>query len=69
MSAVAGIVEEGFDMSDLMVVRPLPFEDFVFVGKEVAKHGNDFRTLNKVLADDEIEEVLKHYYIRTGGNF
>ena len=25
--------------------------------------------LNKVLADDEIEEVLKHYYIRTGGNF
>ena len=31
--------------------------------------GNDFGTLNKVLADDEIEEVLKHYYIRTGGNF
>ena len=55
MSAVAGIVEEGFDMSDLMVVRPLPFEDFVFVGKEVAKHGNDFRTLNKVLADEDIE--------------
>ena len=36
--------------------------------KEVAKQGNDFRTLNKVLADDEIEEVLKHYYIRVGGN-
>ena len=35
----------------------------------MAKHGNDFRTLNKVLADDEIEEVLKHCYIRTGGNF
>ena len=31
------------------------------------KQGNDFRTLNKVLADDKIEEVLKHYYIRTGG--
>ena len=37
--------------------------------KEVAKRGNDFQTLNKVLADEAIEEVLKHYYIRTGGNF
>ena len=62
-------VAERFNMSDLVVARPLPFEDFVPVVKEVAKHGNDFRTLNKVLADDEIEEVLKHYYIRTGGNF
>ena len=52
-----------------MVVRPLPFEDFVSVVKEVAKRGNDFQTLNKVLADEAIEEVLKHYYIRTGGNF
>ena len=69
MSAVADIITERFNMSDLVVVRPLPFEDFTSVVKEVAKQGNDFRTLNKVLADDEIEEVLKHYYIRTGGNF
>ena len=68
VSAVADIITERFNMSDL-VVRPLPFEDFTSVVKEVAKQGNDFRTLNKVLADDEIEEVLKHYYIRTGGNF
>ena len=69
VSAVADIIKERFDMSDLVVVRPLPFEDFTSVVKEVAKQGNDFRTLNRVLADDEIEEVLKHYYIRTGGNF
>ena len=68
MSAVADIITERFDMSDLVAVRPLPFEDFTSVVKEVAKQGNDFRTLNKVLADDEIEEVLKHYYIRVGGN-
>jgi len=35
----------------------------------VAKQGNDFRTLNKVLAEDDMDEVLKHYYIRVGGNF
>ena len=69
VSAVADIVEERFDMSDLVVVRPMPFEDFTSVVKEIAKQGNDFRTLNKVLADDEIDEVLKHYYIRAGGNF
>ena len=67
VSAVADIIKERFDMSRLVVVRPLPFEDFTSVVKEVAKQGNDFRTLNKVLADDKIEEVLKHYYIRTGG--
>ena len=69
VSAVADIIKERFNMSRLVVVRPLPFEDFTSVVKEVAKQGNDFRTLNKVLADDKIEEVLKHYYIRTGGNF
>ena len=69
VSAVADITIERLNMSDLVVVRPLPFEDFASVVKEVAKHGNDFRTLNKVLAGDEIEEVLKHYYIRRGGNF
>ena len=68
MSAVADIITERFDMSDLVVVRPLPFKDLTSVVKEVAKQGNDFRTLNKVLADDEIEEVLKHYYIRVEGN-
>ena len=52
----------------LVVVRPLPFEDFTSVVKEVAKQGNDFRTLNKVLAEDDMDEVLKHYYIRVGGN-
>ena len=31
--------------------------------------GNEFRTLNKVLAEDDMDEVLKHYYIRVGGNF
>ena len=67
--AVADIIKERFNMSRLVVVRPLPFEDFTSVVKEVAKQGNDFRTLNKVLADEKIEEALKHYYIRTGGNF
>ena len=69
VSAVADIITERFDMSDLVVVRPLPFEDFTSVVKEVAKQGNDFRTLNKVLAEDDMDEVLKHYYIRAGGNF
>ena len=70
VSAVADIITERFDMSDLVVVRPLPFEDFTSVVKEVAKQGNDFRTLNKVLAEDDMEQVLKqkHYYIRAGGN-
>ena len=44
VSAVADIITERFDMSDLVVVRPLPFEDFTSVVKEVAKQGNDFRT-------------------------
>ena len=68
VSAVADIITERFNMSDLVVVRPLPFEDFTSVVKEVAKQGNDFRTLNKVLAEDDMDEVLKHYYIRVGGN-
>ena len=68
VSAVADIIKERFDMSRLVVVRPLPFEDFTSVVKEVAKQGNDFRTLNKVLAEDDMDEVLKHYYIRVGGN-
>ena len=61
VSAVADIVEERFDKSRLVVVRPLPFEDFSSVVKEIAKQGNDFRTLSKVLADEDIEQVLKHY--------
>ena len=69
MSAVADIIKERFNMSDLVVVRSLPFEDFTFVVKEVAKQGNNFRTLNQVLAEDDMEQVLKHYYIRAGGNF
>ena len=68
VSAVADIIKERFDMSRLVVVRPLPFEDSTSVVKEVAKQGNDFRTLNKVLAEDDMDEVLKHYYIRVGGN-
>ena len=68
VSAVADIIKERFDMSRLVVVRPLPFEDFTSVVKEVAKQGNDFWTLNKVLAEDDMDEVLKHYYIRMGGN-
>ena len=59
VSAVADIITERFDMSRLVVVRPLPFEDFTSVVK-VAKQGNDFRTLNKVLAEDDMDEVLKH---------
>ena len=69
VSAVADIIIERFNkfnMSRLVVVQPLPFDYFVSVVKEVAKHGIDFQTLNKVLADEDIEQVLKHYYIRTG---
>ncbi|CAJ1377657.1 unnamed protein product [Effrenium voratum] len=69
VSAVADIIKERFNMSDLVLVRPLPFEDFTSVVKEVAKQGNGFGTLNKVLADDKVAEVLKYYYIRAGGNF
>ena len=69
VSAVADIIKERFNMSDLVVVRPLPFEDFTSVVEEVAKQGNNFRTLNKVLAEDDLEQVLKHYYICAGGNF
>ena len=69
LSAMADIITKRFDMSNLVVVRPLLFEDFMSVVKEVATQGNNFPALNKVLAEDEIEEVLKHYYIRTGGNF
>ena len=47
VSAVADIITERFDMSDLVVVRPLPFEDFTSVVKEVAKQGNDFWTLQQ----------------------
>ena len=69
VSAVADIIKERFDMSRLVVVRPLPFEDFTSVVREVAKQGNGFRTLNKVLAEDDMDEVLKHYYIRVGGDW
>ena len=57
VSAVADIITERFNMSRLVVVRPLPFEDFTSVVKAVAKQGNDFRTLNKVLAEDDMDEV------------
>ena len=66
VSAVADIIKERFNMSDLVVVRPLPFEDFTSVVKEVAKQGNNFRTLNKVLAEDDMEQVLKHYRCESG---
>lgn len=62
--AVTDVIKEKFDMSNLVVVRP-PFEDFTSVVKEVAKQGKDFRTLKKVLAEDDMDEVLKHY-TRTG---
>ena len=67
MSGVADIITERFGMSRLVVVRPLPFEDFTSVVKEVAKQGNDFGTLNKVLAEDDMDDVLKQYYIGVGG--
>ena len=63
---MAEIITERFDMSRLVAVRPLPVEDFTSVVKEVAKQGSDFRTLNKVLAEDDMDEVLKHYYIHVG---
>ena len=66
VSAVADIIKERFNMPDLVVVRPLPFEDFTSVVKEVAKQGNNFRTLNKVLAEDDMEQVLKHYRCECG---
>ena len=49
MSAVADVITERFDMSNLVLVRPLPFEDLTSVVKEVAKQGNNFRTLKKVI--------------------
>ena len=67
VSAVANIITERLNMSRQVVMRPLPFEDFTSVVKEV--QGNDFPTLKKLLAEDDMDEVLKHYYIRTGGNF
>ena len=64
VSAVADIIHERLDVSDLVVVRPLPFEDFAAVFK-----ATNFQTVKEVLADEETEEVLKHYYMRAGGNF
>ena len=55
-------------MSRLLVVRPLPFAEFVKVMKtDKLLSGR----LTQVVGKDagQIEDVLKYYYLRAGGNF
>ena len=65
---IADKIQEKFNMSRLLVVRPLPFAEFVKVMKT---HQMLSGRLEQVVGKDasQIEEVLKYYYLRAGGNF
>ena len=55
-------------MSELLVVQPLPFADFVKVVKTDKMLSE---RLTQVVGKDagQTEEVLKYYYLPAGGNF
>ena len=68
VSLIADKIEEKFNMSRLLVIRPLPFAEFVKVTKtDKLLSGR----LTQVVGKDagQIEDVLKYYYLRAGGNF
>ena len=68
MSLIADKIKAKFNMSELLVVQPLPFAEFVKVVKTDKLLSE---RLTQVLGKEaaQIEEVLKYYYLRTGGNF
>ena len=68
VSHIADKIKAKFNMSELLVVQPLPFAEFVKVVKTDKLLSE---RLTQVLGKEaaQIEEVLKYYYLRTGGNF
>ena len=68
VSLIADKILEKFNMSQLVVVQPLPFAEFVKVMKTDKMMSG---RLEQVVGKDagQIEEVLKYYYLRAGGNF
>ena len=68
VSLIADKIKEKFNMSRLLVVQPLPFAEFVKVMKTDKMLSG---RLEQVVGKDagQIEEVLKYYYLRAGGNF
>ena len=68
VSLIADKIQEKFNMSRLLVVRPLPFAEFVKVMKTDQMLSE---RLTQVVGKEagQIDEVLKYYYLRAGGNF
>ena len=68
VSLIADKIQDKFNMSELLVVQPLPFAEFVKVMKTDKMLSG---RLEQVVGKDagQIEEVLKYYYLRAGGNF
>ena len=68
VSLIADKILEKFNMSRLVVVQPLPFAEFLKVMKTDKMMSG---RLEQVVGKDagQIEEVLKYYYLRAGGNF
>ena len=69
MSLIADKIKDKFNMSRLVVVQPLPFAEFVKVMKSDKMLSG---RLEQVVGKDAglpVEEVLKYYYLRAGGNF
>ena len=68
VSLIADKIKDKFNMSRLVVVQPLPFAEFVKVMKSDKMLSG---RLEQVVGKDagQIEEVLKYYYLRAGGNF
>ena len=68
VSLIADKIQEKFNMSELLVVQPLPFAEFVKVMKTDKMLSG---RLEQVVGKDagQIENVLKYYYLRAGGNF
>ena len=68
VSLIADKIQEKFKMSELLVVQPLPFAEFVKVVKTDKLLSE---RLTQVLGKEaaQIETVLKYYYLRAGGNF
>ena len=68
VSLIADKIQDKFNMSRLLVVRPLPFAEFVKVMKADKLLSE---RLTQVVGKEagQIDEVLKYYYLPAGGNF
>ena len=67
-SLIADKIKEKFNMSRLLVVQPLPFDEFVKVMKtDKLLSGR----LQQVVGKDagQIEDILKYHHLCAGGNF